>query len=523
MTERDSSGRLPRPASPLERGILIVITLMIAAVVVLAMVLALLRIRQIDQQHDFNQQKIEQARPWFAPPEPPDLPPDLPPDERAAVLFEAAGAALAEAQVALAEAQMLRASAEDASNSVDLILSFLEGATVLVGIAIGAAAYFGFRNYREIREETRSDREESREETRVERARIESALEKQTTVLQVMNNLERQINQQIIVQQEQQELLNTRFEEMGSFRTKIEHAQDIFSLLVQAYQEQRLGNYQEAYQAVISILDLDENNVQALYLAGWLENQYIPEKRELALARLEKAVQLSPKWPSARATLGVIQRRRAVTAVGAAQQKLYDEAIRNISHAMLDNPRLLDPNLESFWGPLAAIYRDREDYALAQEYYEKACSITPGSSYPAGNLAALYLRDSTVNGTDRARAIARFEQTLKLADAELANDPSDYFVQMDIAMSTIVLSDYAPQKYSLDEGCRVFRAALNSNPTQEVLSVTRRGLKFLVEACPDDWPNAKAKLIDLWHEVTGRIGDGAALLATSTTTPGPGV
>jgi len=457
-----------------ERSALAVILVTLFFVVVLALWLTYLRIQYINDQKAFDKALISALAPAVVSED--AAGPGAAPDPTTAALH-------AEAQAALGEAQRLIARAEDAQNTVDLLLSFLEGAAVLVGIAIGAAAYFGFRNYREVSEEARSDHEKT---------------------LQIQNDL----NVALANLEGRQKQLDQAMAELGNSRAKVEHAQDIFSMLVLAYQELRLGNWQQAYDPALRVLELDPDNVQALYLAGWLENQYIDGKAHLALDRLRRAVRLAPNWPSARAALAVVLRRRARDAAGDEQQRLYDEAVRHFTSALADAPNLLDLNLESFNGPLAAIYRERKQYDRARDAYRQACKVTPGSSYPAGNLATLLLRDSTINGADRQPAIEMYERTIALAQAELGLARRDYFIQMDIAMSALMLSAVPGKSYTPDGARRLFYEAIETHdPSLEMLKVTRRGLEALDEACPLEWDQVKAQLKDLLEDITKRIAD----------------
>src|SRR5690554_2483790 len=66
-------------------------------------------------------------------------------DDPAAVLAEAERALQAAEQARL-DANAALSAAQQTTDTLDLLLGFLEAAPVLVGLALGATAYFGFRS-----------------------------------------------------------------------------------------------------------------------------------------------------------------------------------------------------------------------------------------------------------------------------------------------------------------------------------------------------------------------------------------
>lgn len=426
--------------------------------------------------------------------------------------------ALEQANAALNEATALTERAEDAVDATGLVLSFLEGATVLVTLAFGAAAYIGFRNSQETREEFRTLHNEAREH------------------VDEIDRLYRQIEPHV----ERLEKL-PEFEREQAEQTK--NMQDIFLHLLRANLELRLKNYKEAYDAVQHVLDSDPDNAQALYMAGWIELQYREspdgDAQEQGIQRLRDALRQVPNWPAAQAACGVLLRRRAehINDDPDRREALFAEAESMLRTALNSNWRLIDLNMESFWGPLAGLLRsrtfeNRERWDEATRLYERAREVTPGSSYPAGNLATMYLYQSKAGTLDAAAreqkmrdALDLFSETRRLAQAELSLVPNDYYHMMDVAMSAWVLA-YAPEAYLppaeqeqqaalRDEATIKFQQALKMRPTQEMLSVSRRGWDALRQNCPegDEWQPLRAALEDAYgtmnHELnrTGQKSD----------------
>jgi tetratricopeptide (TPR) repeat protein len=402
--------------------------------------------------------------------------PALSEDQRAQAAFQGASDALAEANAANTDAQ-------NAVNSVETMLNFLQGAGFMVALALGAAAIYGFRNAQDTRRElkdevkeladTRSDLKAEMQEFKDIRSEVDQhreALRRLPDTLDHLGSLERDV------------------------RASIEHIQPIFLDLLQANQELRLRNYDEAYTAVKRVLDLDPDNPLALYTAGWLELQYIPGQLEQGIKHLERAVQLRPDWPTAMAAYGVVLRRQALKASGAVRRDMFNQALGLLQQALGMNHNLIDINLESLWGPVAGIWRDTGKYDEAIEAYERARNVTPGSSYPHGNLAALYLRKEKFEPDTgyQEKALDMFQKTQELARAELTLVPNDYFHVMDIAMSTMVLGRRDPANF--ERAHATLTEALNLGPTPEMLGVSRRGWTNLLDYCPDGWTDLKEHL-----------------------------
>jgi tetratricopeptide (TPR) repeat protein len=397
-------------------------------------------------------------------------------DQRAQAAFQAASDTLAEAKATSGDAQ-------NAVSSVETMLNFLQGAGFLVALALGAAAIYGFRNAQDTRRElkdevkelgdTRSDLKDEMREFKDIRSEVDQhreALRNLPGVLDHLGSLERDV------------------------RESLEHIQPIFLDLLQANQELRLRNYEEAYTAVKRVLELDPDNPLGLYTAGWLELQYIPDQLEQGITHLERAVKLRPDWATAIAAYGVVLRRQALMTSGTARRDLFNRALGLLQQALGMNHNLIDLNLESLWGPVAGVWRDTGKYDEAIEAYERACNVTPGSSYPHGNLAALYLRKEKYEpGTGyQEKALDMFQKTQELARAELTLVPNDYFHVMDIAMSTMALGRRDPSNF--DRAHDTLTEALNLTPTPEMLGVSRRGWANLLEYCPDDWTGLKENL-----------------------------
>lgn len=357
--------------------------------------------------------------------------------------------------------------ADEAVASAELILSLLEGASFLVTVALGAAALFGFQ---EIRNNNQQLDAKMRE--------IDDTLRQFEPYKASLFGLD----------QLQQALRN-----------------DIRSVvkLLQAYQEfSQSQNYDIAYQYAHSVLSRPDgaygdevgteilDNAVALYMAGWLEVHHITGKLDEGIEHLRRAMEMEPTWATVQAAYGVGLRRKAIrTENPAEKRKLYDDAARELRIALERSPSLTDFNKESFHGPLGGIYRDIEQFDKAIHEYEEALRITPGSSYPKGNLASLYLWQATRDNDEQmmAKALRNFRETYQAAQSELREAPGGYYLLMDLSMSMMVMS-YEEQK-NIDLSFRHLEEALHVDASCGMLEVSLGGWERLLAYCPhsDDW------------------------------------
>lgn len=401
----------------------------------------------------------------------------------------------------------------EAVASSELILSFLEGASVFVTLALGAAAVYGFTTTGQLRDEIRDERDRNNKQLKERFDQIAQNIElKQENLEQkVRDELEdfeplKQLieRSEALVREKLPEHVIENLDQLpevvgqlDQMKDDLEHDitarltnfQEDFVEMFQANQELSLRNYKEAYSASTRVLQRSPNNLQALYIAGWLELQYIPGKLQDGIQKLEKARDLARDidTPSIDAAYAVGLRRRALNFErgSRAREEAMNEARIELERALTMNENLLDLNRESFWGPIGGIYRDIGKIDLAIESYEKALSITPGSSYPMGNLATLYLIQLKEGLTPKREPIEAFRKTIEFAERELANLPSDYYLMMDIAMASSVLTIEDMNQYD-KEAREKFEQAISRNPTSKMMGVSLRGWERLKDSIPDE-------------------------------------
>ncbi len=361
--------------------------------------------------------------------------------------------------------------AEDSVGRADGLLSFLEGAAVLVGLALGAAALVGYRNTREIRTEMRQEMEEMKV--------ISKRLEENRSYLE---NLPKSLEE---------------FQDIRSeYKDQLKIIRENATYLMAATKELELGNHQQAYRYINFVIKDSQDNPQALYMAGWLEMQYIPNKKQEGVEKLKEAIDIDSENPSYTAALGVALKRRASDAKEKddmiAYESDYAHALAYLLEALHDFPHLVDLNRESFWGPVGGIYRDMGRIDDAIKAYNDALKVTPGSSYPQGNLATLYLQKakSEQETPEKVEKVLKeFEEALKMARTELGYEPTSYFLMMDIAMSSTML--IAEDGNNQDEAARWLTNALKTTPTAGMLNVSLGGWKRLKDYCLTEWSDSR--------------------------------
>ncbi|MFP4323164.1 MAG: tetratricopeptide repeat protein, partial [Anaerolineales bacterium] len=256
--------------------------------------------------------------------------------------------------------------AEDAVNQADQLLGFLEGAAVLIALALGAGALVGYRNTREIRADLRQEQDELRKRSEDIRKEQENRSERIDKLLNEGNKLYGEM-QQYLPQLENatnlvSEIENIRRQINDQVQQELLKAQNNANALIQATQQLNLKNYEEAYIYTLRVLENMPSNSQALYVAGWLEMQYIPGKLELSIEHLNKAIEQDKDNATYQAALGVAMKRAGQNAAKAGdldkRNHDYWEAEQLLKSALDRSPNLIDLNRESFWGPLGGIYRD---------------------------------------------------------------------------------------------------------------------------------------------------------------------
>lgn len=374
--------------------------------------------------------------------------------------------------------ELMNERSEDAIDSAQNILSFLEGTAILVGIVVGIGAFLGITQISDIRKE------------------FDEKIRKIEELSSVITTHEDELK------------------ELHQLNEKLENGINSVTWLLQADQEFRLRNNNEAYNFANKVLEMSKDNPMALYILGWLKVHSTDEIEE-GIANLETLQLIMSdwriEWPTAQASYAVALRRKARKLSDqypddpkklAESKDLLETAEARLVLALKESNSLMDFNKESYWGPLGGIRRDLGKILQAIDAYRNALKITPGSSYPQGNLASLYLiayhnnlalpeklEDDEKDKNYLELAEQAFLDTHKFANHELVTAPNDYYNLMDIAMSHTMLGDWV-------EGKKYLNRALGLKPAVNKLEVSLiSGWEILKKHCPSEWQDRNA-LID---------------------------
>jgi tetratricopeptide (TPR) repeat protein len=375
--------------------------------------------------------------------------------------------------VAVTDAEAILERANDAVNFADGVLSFLEGVSVLVAIGVTAGALL-----------VRSTIQNQAEAMTAFAQETERRLAEREQRLDAM---EAAFSQRLegMVAETRREIQAVKDQARDSFR--------VLSLLVLAEQQVRARNIDTALDMLHSAHALDPDNHAANYLLGYLYTARREYDRAIEL--LEHALKQEAGFTPAIAALGLALRRKGDTLDAPGQQaerdRLWAAAESKLIEALHKDPRLTDADGESYYGTLGGLYRRQKRYHAAIDAYEQAHRVTPNSSYPIVNLAALYHHQGNY---ERARHY--FQRVIDAAVLQLDDDPRDQWTRADYAQALLAVGE---TEAALDQ----LRILIDQGARRGLLETVRSGLEFLGEAPePVEGLDAMLRLIDAALDVT---------------------
>ncbi len=357
--------------------------------------------------------------------------------------------------VSAEEATIILERANDAVNHVGDLLSFLEVALGIIGF-LGAVGMWVLRSM--ILDKI--------DEMRALEARVEKVAEERQAQLEA---LERSLEEEQAVLRAQIDRQLERVAEEGrrAFR--------LLSLQLLAEQQVRAHNIETAISTLQNALKIAPDDPSANYLLGYL---YTTRKQlDEAIEHLQRALEREPEFAPAIAALGLALRRkgdgidvRAQPERLAERNRYWAQAEERLLDALGRDRSLTDADGESYYGTLGGLYRRQGRYADALRAYEEAHAITPDSSYPVVNLAALYAHQGD---TERARAFFRMVEEKALLT--LDDDPRNAWARADLAQALLVQG-------RLEEARKEVERLIKQKPPINVLETVHNGLQFLADS-----------------------------------------
>jgi tetratricopeptide (TPR) repeat protein len=231
--------------------------------------------------------------------------------------------------VSVQDAESILSRANEVAGFANSILSFLEGASVVVGAGLAVGAWMLRNSIQKQIDATNDFVREARQEF----ARREESLMR----------LEAELAERLdaMVMQSKQDIADVEDEARDSFR--------VLSLLVLAEQQVRAHNIDTAIRTLQTAYEMVPNNQATNYLLGYL---YASRKQfDLAIERLEHALRLEPDFTPAIAALGLAMRRKG-DSLSAPEQRteraaLWAQAESKLLEALRKDQRLTDADGES--------------------------------------------------------------------------------------------------------------------------------------------------------------------------------
>lgn len=356
-------------------------------------------------------------------------------------------------------AQAILDRANDTTEYAGLLLSFIEAASAIVGMVLVVGAYILRRSILDEFEQA-SKTVDDLERRISEREKALAARERELDELR--KSLTDNMN----------DLLKQNLTEFEVMRQQARDSFRVVSLQLLAEQQVRAHNVETAIKTLFTAHELEPDNQATNYLLGYLHT--LRRDFDKAIGYLQQALDQDASFTPAIAALGLALRRKgdAISEPERTEERnhLWSQAEDRLLKALGVDESLTDMEGESYYGTLGGLYRRQKRYPDALFAYEKACKVTPASSYPIINLAALHTHQGN---TEEARVY--FEKVLHNAELELDDDPRNMWTRMDYAQALLVLG--GPEK-ALEQ----VRIVLNQNPERAVLETVCSGLRFLSEA-----------------------------------------
>lgn len=380
-----------------------------------------------------------------------------------------------ESLMLLEQANLVLERANDAVGSAELILSFLEGGSILAGVILVGAGILGVSSIQDLRHDTEAIKQEMaariQEETRELIIRLERAERELLMREEQLAKLETQLEQSIASNQ-------TRIDEQIQTASKL--ARRSFEALSQHVMAQRLArenNIEAAIKACRDAHDLDPDNVSNNYLLGMLllrKNNLDEAVESLTVAFTKARAGGEDASTPAQAALGLALRYKGdLTTDPMERNRLYNQAEHYLLEAARSDPQLLTDDHESYFGVLGSLYRRQGRTQDAIQVYHRAAEVTPRRSYPQINLAMLYLHNNDLNNAEKYRQSAEAKARRRLEDT-----PEDYWAWHDVALSQLLGGN-------ANEAMRYFSEGIELSPDINSLESVLSRLIYIKHMSPD--------------------------------------
>lgn len=230
----------------------------------------------------------------------------------------------------------------------------------------------------------------------------------------------------------------------AAVRHEAKQARLASALLPLGEQQYKASDLEGAIVTYERALELDALNPVTHYRLGYIYNRL--NRFDEAMERLAAALEIDKDFMPARAAIGYTYRRMAEALPPGDEQRelLFSEAEHRLRDTLIQAPKLMDDDGESWWGSLGGLYKRRGQTGLAKDAYRRGGKVTPYSSYTFMNLAVLEMQDHNLDEMRRA-----FKHVERVARAETQARAGNYYGLADLMTAQLALGNTADAEDTL--------------------------------------------------------------------------
>lgn len=370
------------------------------------------------------------------------------------------------------------ASPEQAMESVNLMLSFIQAGSIIITAIAVAATTLGVWNSRRLDQEV---------------ATVKGLYDEIKELKTLAEQLKRDSTNITAIRAETQNAISG-FEHSLNEAAKINQFNlsfgRAFSQLSLAQRQIEMNNLPEAVSTLHTAQSLASDNAIICYILG--DTLARQGKIKDGIKMLEKALRIAniddenkdKDFYDAKVSYAYARRMQGDAAedYSPEQDELYAEAEKIFLNVAKRYPMLQDISGESAFGALAGLYRRRNDIERAIKWYQNAERATPQQTYPINNLALIYFEQKKDKEADEY-----FTRAKKLGGSRSTLNPSDIWSYFDYITACIGLSLLHPeeQPYSLEEAqqdvVKLVELVFSTTRSKEPLRKFKGGLSRLCE------------------------------------------
>ncbi len=387
------------------------------------------------------------------------------------------------AEEVLARADEISADADRAMTTVNLMLGFLQGAGLILGVLLAAAAVVGLRSSTSLRAEMREELEKATERFEKMLAESQSRLtDSQARLVAFEKEAEDELGRM-------REYGETATSSLSASQQRVENAVNALTLVQLGKLQIENRNWVSAQRTIQAAYNADPTNRAAAYYLG--ELHIINRDLDKAIELLKIAQPDGEVFPPAEAALAFALRLQGERFDDLNMRNhYYADAERRYLRALDIERAVRDIHDQSVWAGLGALYRRQRRYDDAYRCYDQAEKVTPYNSYPLINLAILLLHRG-----ETGKAQEHFRTVVTISERRLESNPMDEWTRYDAITGNLGMGNAERARMHLNH-------ILSRSPSRGPMESFISGLRFMIES-----KHAPAEAIDLLTEVEARLAE----------------